>query len=113
MTEKQTSYSAERMVDDSEMTEVDLRTSHATRQGKAKVEIRDKKGLLQSAIPDVSVPVAWTVLFLNVFVPGSGKNVLITKFCFALCYHFFARISKIIDIPLVLHLSAYILYRPF
>lgn len=74
-TEKETLSSVRRNEDGAAMVEVDLDKNKVARRGKAKVEIRDKKGLLRSAIPDVSVPVAWTVLFLNVFVPGSGKTL--------------------------------------
>ena len=57
---------------DVEMKEIDLEGKNEQRQ-KTKVEVREKKGLLRSAIPQVSVSVAWTVLFFNVFVPGSGE----------------------------------------
>ena len=37
------------------------------------IEVREKKGFLQAAIPTVPVWVAWICLFLNVFLPGFGK----------------------------------------
>lgn len=38
------------------------------------VEVREKKGLLQAAIPTVPRWFAWICLFFNVFVPGLGTS---------------------------------------
>ena len=37
------------------------------------IEVREKKGFLQAAIPVVPVWFAWICLFINVFLPGVGK----------------------------------------
>ena len=45
------------------------------------IEVREKKGVLQAAIPVVPVWLAWICLFFNVFLPGIGKC------SFLLCYY--------------------------
>lgn len=57
------------------MKEVNMKGTQEQSQ-KTKIEVREKKGLLRSAMPRVSTSVAWTVLFFNVFVPGSGTLIL-------------------------------------
>ena len=64
-------------IKDDDMKEVNLQVNEEqtgkSNEGKYEIKVTEKKGLLRSAIPRVQVPIAWLVLFFNVFLPGTGK----------------------------------------
>jgi len=60
---------------DNEENKERIRKQSSLRFANRIVEVRDKKGPLQAAIPYVPTAVAWFCLFLNVFLPGTGKSV--------------------------------------
>ncbi|XP_039260433.1 protein stum homolog [Styela clava] len=67
-------------IKDDDMKEVNLQVNEEqtgkSNEGKYEIKVTEKKGLLRSAIPRVQVPIAWLVLFFNVFLPGTGTLIL-------------------------------------